>query len=752
MAPLHSTQSRLWISLDSPYSVVRFLFTAAIFVGSFLLFMVQPMAAKMVLPAFGGAPAVWNTSLLFFQAVLLLGYAYANLLPKRVDRKTMAAIHLALFGAAAALLFTWGAAGPMLPKIDPSQTSLHPAAVLIGFLALAVGLPYLAVSTGAPLLQRWYAQTGDTEDPYFLYAASNVGSLLGLLAYPLLIEGAAPIPDQARAWAIGFLLLAGLVAVCAFQGLRGSRSEVVLEITERPTRSKRWRWFWLSAIPSSLLMGVTTYLTSNIASAPLLWVIPLSLYLITFIVAFKRSGPLASVKLFRWVGLAMAPLAVVIALESTEPILAIASFHLLVFTLGALACHNELAETRPAADHLTEFYLMMSLGGVVGGAFNALVAPVLFNGIFEYPIALAALVALRWTPGMPFEKWRELLWPIAIGCIAYAAGMVAIRIGLGVGGLRTGLIYGLPVVLAFLLFEKPLRYAGALGAFFLVAMAMRLNAGGAVIYTERSFFGLHRVVDRKEKGYRTLVHGTTIHGRQSFDPATKDVPLTYYYPTGPIGMIIDSYDELSRPVELGLVGLGVGSLASYARPGDLYTFYEIDPVVIRLATNPAYFSYVPHSKGSIRIVEGDARLTLGKEPDQKFDVLVLDAFSSDAIPIHLLTVEAIELYARKVKPDGIIALHISNRYLSLKEVLASTTDRLGLKGRYAADVFLSDEERAIGKEPSQWFILARTDETLKAHAGHPMFEKIDRMERKPAWTDARSNLIEAWRRAEPGED
>ncbi len=698
--------------------------------------MIQPLAAKIVLPAFGGAPAVWNTSLVFFQSLLLGGYAYANWVSKHPRLRPL---HLLIFGLAIALTFALGIGNSEALSIDPTQSGAPPAFQLILFLMSTVGLPYFLLSTGAPLLQRWFGTTSDpaATDPYFLYAASNAGSMVGLLAYPFLIEGMSGVATQAKGWAMGFGLLFALVAACAWFVGPPIQSTAQQE-AEPLTRAQRLRWVALSAVPSSLLLGVTSYLTTNLASVPLLWIIPLSLYLLTFIIAFRRGMPPKSKAVSRWAALLIAPLALILALEATEPLVILGCIHLTVFFIVALASHSELAESRPPASRLTEFYLWLSVGGVVGGLFNAFVAPAMFPGTYEYPLALIAFLLLR--TGVKTVWKVDLGWVFAAAAVTFLIGTGAVQMGIPPSQSRTAVTIGLPIILAFLAIDRPIRYGLSLGAVLVAVNLMGLNSPGRVLYAKRSFFGVHRILEGRTGEFRNLVHGVTIHGRQS--KKTPDLPLTYYYPTGPIGLLLTSLK--SQPsLSVGIVGLGVGSLAAYSRPQDEYTFFEIDPVVIEVANNPKWFTFVPNAKGQIKMVEGDARLTLGKAPAKSFNVIAIDAFSSDAIPMHLLTSEALDLYLTRIKDDGVVAFHISNRYLSLSKILTRLVDEKKLAGKYAYDTEIEDDERAKGKEASEWFVVARNEQSLD-FLPKAMFSPIVGMDRAPLWTDARSNLLEAW--------
>ncbi len=705
----------------------------------------------MVLPNFGGTPAVWNTSLVFFQAALLAGYAYAHFVPKWIGTRNQAILHVVLL--AVGVLFLPFA----VPQgFNPSATSMPEWADLLKFLTLTIGLPYFLIAAGAPMLQKWFSKSDDpaAKDPYFLYAASNIGSLLALLAYPIYFEREFALGIQADIWKFSYFGLIALLLVCALSGFRNLKSPVsddeqLTTNNQKPTTktfdwNQKLRWILLAAVPSSLLIGVTNYLTTNIAAIPLLWVIPLALYLLTYVLAFRSKPFASSISLGRWTALLLAPLSVIMVLEATEPFIMLAAIHLLVFVLGSLACHSELSETRPDATHLTEFYLWISVGGVVGGIFSALVAPAVFQSLAEYPIALAFLAALSWKPGSDGWTKKDWLWVTGIAGSVFALFYASQLMKLPANQLRTGITMGVPAVLCFLQIDRPLRYAASLGVFFFLAGFLGLSTGGKLIFAERSFFGVHRIVEPDGTTFRQLTHGNTIHGRQNLNPKFNGIPLTYYHPTGPIGEVMTRMFGEEQPAEVGLVGLGVGSLAAYAKSEQHFTYFEIDPVVIKIARDPKLFTFLSDCNGKLDIVEGDARISLVAEKDLSFDLLVLDAFSSDSIPVHLLTLEAIDLYLKKLKPNGILAFHISNRYLSLAPILAGSAEARKLSVRYWDDTTVSDALLAEGKTPSQWFLMARNESDFKATDHFLPWSKLNEIPKKRPWTDARSNLLEAW--------
>ncbi|HEY0866534.1 MAG TPA: fused MFS/spermidine synthase [Fimbriimonas sp.] len=731
---------------------MRALFTLTIFVGSFLLFLVQPMVAKMILPTFGGSPQVWNSAMLFFQLVLLLGYLYAHWAPKLLG-KYQPWVHLGLL-AAAALTLPFAADNVVFRAVQgslssPESDGTGPQALLVLFtLGGLVGLPFFVLSSGASLLQRWFSFTNDAhaKDPYFLYSASNVGSLLGLFAYPFLLEPRLVLPAQSRVWFYGYLVLLGLVALCVagvakYVKVREADVPAVVSAEDQPR--PKLLWTLLAAVPSSLMLGVTTYLTSNVAPVPLLWVIPLALYLLTFIFAFARWGTGMLPTLARMLPLLVTPLAVAIILDAAQPIVMLGFFHLAVFFVAAWMCHSRLVSLRPEPRHLTEFYFYMALGGALGGAFNSLVAPVAFNYFYEYPLALVAACLLR--PMRPEEKtgrW-DLLYPaivaaITVGLItagkAGAFAQLAERMDLAPAAVRTGITLGVPLILCFFAVDRTIRFGLALGAVMLSAVAMRPTADSTVLLTERSFFGIHRITTPDRRFYN-LVHGNTIHGMQ--DRENPGVPLTYYHPTGPIGQLIGAYDRLHN---VALVGLGVGSIAAYGRPGLKMTYFEIDPEVERIARDPEYFTFLRDSPSKPSVVIGDARLTLSRSPD-RYDLIVLDAFSSDAIPVHLLTREAMQMYLQRLNPGGLIAFHISNRYLSLEDTLAATGASLGLSNLFQLDPALPDEQMA-GKSASSWIVFGRTKADVKTLAGtNGAWGPQEPGPEVKVWTDDFSNVL-----------
>lgn len=671
------------------------------------------MAAKTLMPSFGGAQAVWLVAMVFFQLLLLGGYYYAHRISHWAPRK-QAAIHLGLAALALASAF--------VPRMAVDWSTMPPALGVLGALGLWVGLPYLAVAPGAPMLQRWYAASG--KRPYHLYAASNFGSFLALPAYPLLIEPNLTLEQQFLFWRVGFVVLAVLWVAC---GLSAPKEHVETEKSAPTTKNQRLLWIALAAAPSALLLGVTGAITTNIASVPLLWVVPLGLYLLTYSLGFMAKPILSVSLLARFLPLIATPLVIPIVLESTEPP-SILIFHLIPFFLAAWMCHGRLAETAPPADRATEFFVWIALGGALGGAAVSLVAPHVFSKFTEYPIALVAVCLLR-PLSKPFVK-LDIAWALAVLLVAYVAGWGASRY-VPLGGMQTALNLGLPLLLAFVAIDRPVRYALSLGAVFLGANLAGVGVGGQILEMRRSFFGVHRVV--RAGTYHRLIHGNIIHGSQ--DMRRPDEPLTYYHRTGPIGQVFEAYgDRLKR---VGLVGLGSGSLATYARLGMDMVFFEIDAEVVEVAKTPRLFSYVSNAQGPVEMRVADGRLGIAKDTG-KFDLIVLDAFSSDSIPMHLLTLEAIDTYLGHLSEGGVIAFHTSNRYLSLKGILAGAADQKGLKVRYQ---FNGDDDLP-GKTASEWILLAKDDAAFAPLERSSEWDRSIDYKARP-WTDDYSNIFQA---------
>lgn len=708
------------------------LFVATVFIGAGLVFAVQPMVAKMLLPSFGGASSVWAVSLVFFQATLLGGYAFAHVSLRvlGVRRQTAVQIGLLLVPLAALPI----AVGSGVSGVD------DPNLRLLFALTIGTSLPFLAVTTASPVLQRWFSATGHSSggDPYFLYAAGNAGSLLGLLLYPLVIERALPLDEQARAWAIAYTVFVILAATCAWRVLASPRASDqnrgVAPVSVPLAWRRRLGWVVLAAIPSSLMVGTTTHLSTDVAAVPLLWVIPLALYLLTFVLAFARRERLSLQNVSRCA--VVTSLAAIFSLLPivTLPIWALVCIHGLNLFFLALLIHRRLALDRPPADRLTEFYLLLSVGGVCGGAFNALLAPMIFPTVAEYPIAIVAALLLRPRPPRVGRSAHRLhrsldillplvfVWTIVGGVTQFERSDLFARL----------FLFAMVGVVA-LFARRPASFAVGCAALLLLTVAPH-----PALHADRTFYGVLRV---EEDGTRhKLFHGTTVHGLEDFAPQQIGEPLSYYSRQGPLGQLFERMG--SRFDDVAVVGLGAGAAAAYGKEGDVFTFFEIDPVVARIASDPKLFTYVTNSAADTRIVLGDGRLKLDDAADSSYDAVLLDAFSSDSIPMHLLTLEAFELYLQKLRSGSVIAFHISNRFLDLEPVIAGIARRLDLSGVAQQHHFSSRSYERTGNVSSHWVVVARDAATIDPLRRDKRWRLLSTSPGLPVWTDQSSNILD----------
>ncbi len=715
-------------------------FAATLFISAGLMFLVEPMVAKMVLPRLGGSPAVWSTCLVFFQATLLLGYGYAHALTRLLPRSAQILVHAAvLLLAALALPLDLGAGAP--PPGD------SPTPWLLIRLVLVAGPPMFAISATAPLLQSWLAGLDHEAagDPYFLYAGSNVGSLLALLAYPLLVEPALPLDRQAWLWSCGFGALALGIALCAGATVCGGRRgiEALPRDGLAPGRLReRLTWSALAFVPSSLLLGITTHIIMDIAAVPLLWVVPLMLYLLTFILTFALRPPLRHATMARVMPLTLIPLALLWTPGGTlvPPVWLLLALNLgCLFAVG-MVCHGELARQRPSTARLTEFYFFLSVGGVLGGVFNALVAPLIFPGLWEYPLVLVAACLMK--PATPEDARRGLTWdillPLALlglvlqarSVLAAGSGHIPVLIG----------IFGLLVPAIALLNFSPRRWRFALGVAACL-LATAATGQGRTIATARSFFGIYRVSIEGDSHapFLNLRNGTTLHGVRSLLPGEERLPMAYYSHEGPFGRFFAALaPESVRHV--AVVGLGTGELACYARPSQDWTFYEIDPLVERIARDPRYFQFLANCGNQPLIVLGDARLTIAAAPDGTYDVLILDAFSSDSIPLHLLTREALALYLQKLAPGGHLLFHISSRTLDLRPVVGALAADAGVPARMLLD--LPPPGTPTWRRSAALVVaLAGRDGDLSSLDPADGWTELPPAGARSPWTDQRSDLL-----------
>jgi hypothetical protein len=720
-------------------------FALALMLGSALLFVIEPMLGKMLLPALGSAPAVWTTCMLFFQAALLVGYGYAHGVSAWLGPRRQAAIHVAALGIAAlALPVTFRGAMESVPS------QADPTGWLLAVLVRSAGPVFVVVAATAPSLQSWFAHTRGrgAQDPYFLYAASNLGSLAGLLAYPILIEPVWTLPQQAELWTAGYALLVVLVVACA-GSLWGSAEPTVATAktpAAPPGLARRALWVALSFVPSSLMLGATTYITTDLAAIPLLWIVPLALYLATLVAAFSRARWLRGLFVSRALCALSLPLLVAVLTDATSPAAILIPLHLLTLFLGAGACHAELAAERPPPAYLTEYFLWIAAGGALGGVFNAVVAPMLFRSVAEYPltIVLACLLGRRSAAGQSGARLSRADWAFAaaLGLLIAAATHGARAAGPATSRPAQLLVYLVPALVCYRFVERPARFALGLGAIVLNGLIAPL-APGTIVHAERNFFGIVRVRHIAKERFHDLVHGNTIHGRQSLDAADRDEPLSYYHRKGPLGQIFGALDAAKPAANVAVVGLGAGAVNAYRTAGQSWSFYEINPAVVSIACDPRYFTFLRDcgSPGAPRIVLGDARLRLAAARPHVYDLILLDAFSSDAIPLHLVTREALALYLDKLAADGILVFHVSQRLLDIAPVLAALADDAGLTARERDDRNGGRIVLARGQDVSRWVLIARRERDLGDMAADPRWRPLARPPGVRLWTDDYSNVL-----------
>ncbi|MDR6871661.1 hypothetical protein J2Y55_002674 [Bosea sp. BE125] len=679
-------------------------YLGTIFFSAFLLFGIQPMFAKMVLPRLGGSPGVWSVAMVFFQTVLLAGYGYAHWLVSRFTVRQAALIHISLMVVVLLFALPIGVA----PGFDrpPSDGEIPWLLALFG---MSVGLPFFAVSANGPLLQAWFARTGHAhaKDPYFLYAASNVGSFLALIAYPFAIEPFLALSGQASSWAWGFGLLLAGIAACAGLGLGQSAAETAGIQVKLPQTAIAMReklvWAVLAFVPSGLLVAVTAHVSTDVAAAPLLWVVPLALFLLTFVIVFQRKPILPHA----WMLNAQLVLAAVFVVSvAFNPDLGwgfYLALHLGLFFLTAMVAHGELAKRRPDAANLTQFYFWMSIGGVFGGLFSGLLAPIIFNSIIEYPVLVIAGLLCR--PGFT-----------SIKLTGWMRGAIAAVVAIGFVGI-------------------------------VLREQQRTDS-------VRSFFGVNRIFYSDDGRFRMLFHGSTMHGAQKLrepDGAMvigKPEPLTYYFSGGAIADGIDSVRQArgGTLAKVSVIGVGTGSLACQIHSGEDWNFYEIDAHVVRIATDPTRFSFFSACAPATAFVLGDARLTLGDAPNGLLDLLVVDAFSSDAIPVHLLTREAIALYLTKLKPNGVVLFHTSNRNMELGPVVTATARVQGLT-TWIREPGQTAEMFAQMKISPQVAIVARQQADVGPLASDKAWIKQNGPDTARPWRDDYADIVSAiWRK------
>ncbi len=743
-------------------------FATALFVSAMLLFTCQPLVARMIVPLLGGSPSVWIVCSLCFQALLLAGYGYAHFLGTRFQVRTQVVLQLALVASVFAVLPV-----SVDETVAARLTASHPTVGLLLLLLRTIGLPFFVLSTTSPLLQRWFAELGE-KDPYHLYAASNAGSMLALLGYPFVVEPLLAVKAQSRGLHVAYAAYAILLVVCAITTVK-HRSPARVDATPAPPQVRasdserpisvvatgkggRWPqrlvWIALAFAPSSLLLGATEYVTTDIASVPLLWVVPLAVYLASFIVAFGKKQPIGAEAWSRALALAAALVAALVVAQLLRPTWLVAAAHVLLLFLGSVVCHRALATLRPPVERLTEFYLLLSVGGVLGGIFNGLVAPFLFDDLVEYPLAIGLVCLGRVVLDAESDAHKTNVRRDALlGGAAALSALFVVRIGQKLYAPPAALLVALllALVVAFAWSKtRPVRYAVAVVG--IVLAGMRNQSGGEEIFADRGFFGVLAVRNDVSRGVRTLVYGRTVHGIQSLDPAKANVPLAYYHPAGPAGDVLGPLPEEAAGVgekggrSIGVIGLGVGTLAAYARAEDRWTFFELNPAVVTIAQR--HFSFVPDAqkRATIDVEVGDARLRLRAGTPARFDTLVLDAFSSDAIPMHLVTREALAVYRRALRPDGVLLAHVSNQHLNLRPVLAALAADAGMFAMARVDNVTPAESEA-GRAGSIWVVITESAAELARIGAKKQgaWVALTALPGQPVWSDDFANVLGALR-------
>jgi hypothetical protein len=728
-------------------AVLLRVYAAAIFLSAALLFAVQPMFTKMVLPRLGGTPSVWSVAMVFFQAVLLAGYAYAHALTSYLPAKRAIIVHLAVM--IAATLFLPLAIAPWWGRPPADATA---AFWLLGLFTVSIGLPFFALSANGPLLQAWFARTDHpaAANPYFLYAASNIGSFLALLSYPFVMEPLTSLGQQRWGWAVLFVVLIALIGWCGWLMLRSPRRvETPAEQASSepaPTWANAARWIVLAAVPSALLISVTAHISTDIAAAPFMWVIPLALYLATFVIVFSTKPILRQEWMVAIEPMFIVGLVGVMVLDIRQYMFAQLALNVATFFVITMVCHGELSRSRPAPQHLTAFYMWMSAGGVIGGIFAGLIAPNVFSWVIEYPALIVLAILCR--PGviMPTDTRTRLLWLAAAAVVAVVA----------FPGLTERYVtdektfywtIGAMLVAAGLVSREPLPFAAVIAVVFIIGNAYKPDS--EVRETMRSFFGVHKITETADGQYRVFLHGTTIHGAERLrddagEPITGPPPMiSYYHVNSPMGVTVKAVRErVGGPIRVAVVGLGTGTFACFSQPGDSFKFYEIDASVEKLARDASRFRYIKECAPDVPVVLGDARLTLAESPDT-YDLIVLDAFSSDAIPIHLMTREAMATYVSKLAPGGIVIMHVSNRHMELASVVAGIAHANGLISRFTNRAAREDEDDAKYIFTSTVVISARREADFGALLEDADWTVIDPPAGQRIWTDDYSNVIGA---------
>ncbi len=716
------------------------IYSITLLLSAILLFTVQPMFSKMILPMLGGAPQVWNTAMLFFQISLLSGYAYAHATTAFLGVRKQAILHVLLL-----TIFT-----VVLPVAIPDgwtpPDGTDPTFWQLSLMAITVGGPFFVVSGSAPMLQRWFSTSNhkDADNPYFLYGASNLGSMSALLLYPVLIEPTLTIGQQSTTWTFGYfalIILTGVAAASVWKyNAKTQKTENVIDTSDKEiTIALRLKWLVLALVPSSLMLGVTTHITTDIASVPLLWVMPLALYIGTFIIVFARK-PIITGKNSHLIFGAMI---LILYLAQTflnglkDAPLALIALHLTLFFFAALSCHSELSNSKPRAKHLTEFYLIMSLGGAIGGFFNAIIVPQYFVLPIEYQIILIAALLLRFSNREKEPDFGGIGLTALIASIAALCGIAPAFVGGNIGWLCIGLflIISICVLNTRWAFTFIMSFA-LLGPQLYVPLGIMSRE--KITHQDRNFFGVIRLLETDNQ--RVLLHGTTNHGTQPLKEEHRLTRLSYYSPSSPLTDVYSYFDTLENEQKVAVLGLGIGVAACYQKDGRFFDFYEIDKDIADLAENPKYFTYLSDCGSPYEIILGDGRLKIEEKPNEFYDLILLDAFSSDNVPIHILTKEAIEIYMKKLKDGGTLVFNITNRYLDLEPVLSNAAEELKIQAVAKATQGQMIDDIGIKSYDAHFFVMTKNQETLD-YLSEQGWTKTNKRDGVSLWTDSYSNIV-----------
>lgn len=729
-----------------------FLFAFTLFSSASLMFVLQPMFGKVLLPLLGGAASVWNTCMVFYQSILFLGYLYAHILSSHFSPYRQVWIHGTL------LLLTLCLLPIGIPEGSAPPTESNPTLWLLSILLLSIGLPFFILSTTSPLLQKWFSKIGHktSHDPYYLSIASNTGSLIALLSYPFILEPQFGLSNQQQWWSIGFLLLCAFISLCMmlfkYHGQKTEARVVNITPAKAPDIYLQLKWLLLSLIPSSLLLGTTNYISIDIASMPLLWVIPLAIYLISFIIVFSKYAE--NIHKIMVVAQHLLVIPFLIYFFSGQKLASFSleqALHLLVFFVSIMVCHGELAKQRPATQYLTQYYLIMSFGGMMGGMFNNFIAPFIFDTLIEYPLMIVAALLLNPSNNSPGFYLQKTRFRVIFGCYLLLFSGVFY---LNYQQFADEMILLLMITIAvanFLFFHKNLLYLVLYsGVIMSCTLPTSISQKNDIIYQGRNFYGVLSIkksqinTDYSTETIHKIYSGSTEHGAQLKDHNMQCKPVSYYGAKGPIGQVFQAYAPYNNDWQIGIVGLGSGALGGYAKNTQQWSFYEINPAIVEVATNPDYFNYLQKCVANYDIKIGDARLVLEREKSAPLDLLVIDAFTSDSIPMHLMTREAIELYLEKLNPNGLLAFHVSNHYLDLKQVLADHAEKQGL-------IALIQEFRPEEKSPyvhkSDWVVLTKKLASIEPllHSDAGKWVRLSSEGYIQSWTDDFTSLVSVWK-------